>query len=411
MAAATSDRAWIRAMLDFEAALAGAEARAGVIPLAGAKAVRQCCARDGDFDADHLGRQGRLAGNPAVALVAALRRLLPEDLARWVHFGATSQDVVDTALMLVLRQVLDLVLDDLARAAEATARLAQRYRSTPMVARTLLQQALPTTFGRKAAGWLVALDEVTGSLRHIRHHRLAVQLGGPEGTLAALGEHGPRVVDELASELGLAAPVMSWHTDRTRVAEASGALALAAGVTGKIALDVCLLMQNEVGEAFEPVAPGRGGSSSMPHKRNPAMSAAVLAAWRRAHGLSAILLGAVAQEHERAAGAWQAEALTFSELCQAVGGAVSVTADILSGLEVDPARMAHNLALAEPRALAYGLLTSEGPTRVEVPAPGWLGPADVPGWLGPADVPGWLGPAEALVDRALAMHDKAEPHA
>jgi 3-carboxy-cis,cis-muconate cycloisomerase len=383
LAAATSDRAWIRAMLDFEAALAGAEAGAGVIPPEAAEAVRRCCSGDVELDAAQLGREGRLTGNPAVALVASLRRCLPEDVAQWVHFGATSQDVVDTALMLVLRPVLDLVLGDLARAADAAASLAERFRSTPMVARTLLQHARPTTFGRKAAGWMVALDEVAGTLSHIRRHRLAVQLGGPEGTLADLGEHGPRVVDDLASDLGLAVPVMSWHTDRTRVAEAAGALALAAGAAGKIALDVCLLMQNEVGEAFEPAAAGRGGSSSMAHKRNPAMSAAVIAAWKRAQGLSAILLGAVAQEHERAAGAWQAEALTFSELCQAAGGAVSVAADILSGLEVVPDRMAHNLAL------------SLGPARGhEMPPTG-------------ASAPSWLGSAEALVDRALALHRKA----
>jgi 3-carboxy-cis,cis-muconate cycloisomerase len=374
MVAATSDRAWVRAMLDFEAALATAEARAGVVPPEAAEAVRRCCAVDNDFDVVDLGRQGRLSGTPAVALVAALRRQLPANAARWAHFGATSQDVVDTALMLVLRQVLELVLGDLARAAEGAAGLAERYRSTPMVARTLLQHALPTTFGRKAAGWLVAVGEVTDHLDYIRRHRLAVQLGGPEGTLSALGPHGPDIVEALARELDLPAPVMSWHTDRTRVAEAAGALALAAGVAAKIALDVSLLMQNEVGEAFEPAAAGRGGSSSMPHKRNPAMSATVGAAWRRAQGLSAILLGAAAQEHERAAGAWQAEALTFSELCRAAGGAVSVSADIVSGLEVDPARMAHNL----------------GPA---------LGPMATGG-----EAPAWLGPAEALVDRALAQY-------
>jgi 3-carboxy-cis,cis-muconate cycloisomerase len=291
---------------------------------------------------------------------------------------------VDTALMLVLRQVLDLVLGDLARAAGAAAQLAERFRSTPMVARTLLQHALPTTFGRKAAGWLVSLEEVASTLHQVRRHRLAVQLGGPEGTLAGLGEHGPQVVDELASELHLATPVVPWHTDRTRVAEAASALALSAGISAKIALDVSLLMQNEVAEAFEPALAGRGGSSSMPGKRNPAMSATVSAAWRRAQGLSAVLLGTLAQEHERAAGAWQAEALTLSELCRAAGAAVSVTADILAGLEIDPARMAKNLAL----------------TQGEQPS-GLGGPS---GLNGP---PAWLGPAENFVDRALAMYRKA----
>jgi 3-carboxy-cis,cis-muconate cycloisomerase len=242
-----------------------------------------------------------------------------------------------------------------------------------MVARTLLQHALPTTFGRKAAGWLVALDEVASGVERVRRHRLAVQLGGPEGTLAALGEHGPQVVNELACQLGLLVPVVPWHTDRTRVAEAANALALSAGASAKIALDVSLLMQSEVAEAFEPALAGRGASSSMPGKRNPAMSATVSAAWRRAQGLSAVLLGTLAQEHERAAGAWQAEALTLSELSRAAGGCVSVTADILSGLEVDPARLAQNLALNQAQAAAEG-----GPP------------------------PAWLGAAEDFVDRALA---------
>jgi 3-carboxy-cis,cis-muconate cycloisomerase len=354
MAGVTSDRSWLRAMLDFETALAASEARLGVIPPEAAEAIARCCLRDGDFDPEALGREGRLAGNPAVALVAALRQRLPAEFARWAHFGATSQDVVDTALMLVLRQVLALVATDLARAEDAAADLAQRYRSTPTTARTLLQHALPTTFGRKAAGWLVALGEASAALDQVRRHRLAVQLGGPAGTLDAFGDRGPGVVDELASELALLVPVLPWHTDRTRVVEAAGALAMAAGTAGKIALDVSLLMQTEVGEAFEPPAEGRGGSSSMPHKRNPAMATSVTAAWLRATGLHAIVLGAMAQAHERAAGAWQAEAQTLSDLCRAAGGAVSVTADILAGLEVDTARMGDNLGLTKEGGLGEG---------------------------------------------------------
>jgi 3-carboxy-cis,cis-muconate cycloisomerase len=378
MAVATSDGSWLRAMLDFEVALAKAEARAGVIPPEAAEAIERCCRADHGFDPVALGRAGRLSGNPAVALVGALRERLPGQSAQWVHFGATSQDTVDTALMLVLRQALSLIVEDLERAKEAAAGLAERYRSAPMAARTLLQQALPTTFGRKAAGWLVALTEVTEGLDHVLHHRLAVQLGGPAGTLASLGEQALGVVDEVAAELGLRAPVLPWHTDRTRVVEASSALALCAGAAAKVALDVSLLMQTEVGEAFEPSAPGRGGSSSMPHKRNPAMSASVAAAWRRAQGQSAVVLGAMAQEHERAVGAWQAEAETLSELCRSVGGAVSVTADIVAGLEVDTARMARNLE----------------PTM------------DVVGNALP-DLSSYLGPPEAFVDRALALYRAA----
>jgi 3-carboxy-cis,cis-muconate cycloisomerase len=381
MTAATSDRSWLRAMLDFEVALARAEARAGVIPTGAAEAIEQCCRRDHDFDPVALGRAGRLSGNPAVALVGAVRERLAGQAAPWAHFGATSQDMVDTALMLVLRQALGLILGDMDRAKEAAAGLAERYRSAPMAARTLLQQALPTTFGRKAAGWLVALSEVTDGLEHVLHHRLALQLGGPAGTLASLGEHALGVVDEVASELGLLVPVLPWHTDRARVVEASNALALCAGAAAKVALDVSLLMQTEVGEVFEPFAPGRGGSSSMPHKRNPAMAASVTAAWRRAQGQSAVLLAAMPQEHERAVGAWQAEPETISELCRSVAGAVSVTADILEGLEVDTARMARNLDLGKD---ALG--------------------DDVP------NVSRSLKPAEALVDRALASYRKAGRH-
>jgi 3-carboxy-cis,cis-muconate cycloisomerase len=377
MAVATSDRSWLRAMLDFEVALATAEARVGVIPPEAAEAIERCCGRDNDFDPVALGRAGRLSGNPAVALVGALRERLPGQTAQWAHFGATSQDMVDTALMLVLRQALILIVGDMDRAKEAAAVLAERYRSTPMAARTLLQQALPTTFGRKAAGWLVALTEVTEGLSHVLHHRLAVQLGGPAGTLGSLGEHAFLVVDEVASELDLRAPVLPWHTDRARVVEASSALALSAGAAAKIALDVSLLMQTEVGEVFEPSAPGRGGSSSMPHKRNPAMAASVTAAWRRAQGQSAVLLAALPQEHERAVGAWQAEPETLSELCRSVGGAASVTADMLEGLEVDSARMARNLELTK------NVLDKNSP-----------------------DVSSSLGQSEALVDRALALYRK-----
>jgi 3-carboxy-cis,cis-muconate cycloisomerase len=378
MAAATSDRSWLRAMLDFEVALARGEARAGAIPPEAAEAIVLCCRSDDHFDPVALGRAGRLSGNPGVALVGALRERLPAQAAQWAHFGAASQDMVDTALMLVLRQALSLVLGDLDRAKEAAAGLAERYRSAPMAARTLLQQALPTTFGRKAVGWLVALSEVTDALDHVFHHRLALQLGGPAGTLAQLGEQASGVVEEVASQLGLLVPVVPWHTDRARVVEASNALALCAGAAAKVALDVSLMMQTEVGEVFEPSAPGRGGSSSMPHKRNPAMAASVIAAWRRAQGQSAILLAAMPQEHERAVGAWQAEPETLSELCRSVAGAVAVTADILEGLEVDTARMARNLELSKD-VLGGDL----------------------------SDVARSLAQAEALVDSALGLYRRA----
>jgi 3-carboxy-cis,cis-muconate cycloisomerase len=237
----------------------------------------------------------------------------------------------------------------------------------------VLQQAAPTTFGRKAAGWLVALNEGGDAVRHTGQHGLAVQLGGPAGTLSALGRAGPTVVQDVASLLGLAVPVLPWHTDRSRVVAAAGALVLCAGTAAKIALDVSLLMQNEVDEVREPPLPGRGASSSMAHKCNPSMATAVNAAWRRALGSYGVILGAMAQEHERAAGAWQAEPETMSELCRSAGGAISVVADMLEGLEVNTEAMAKNLAAS--------VVGSEATMSTEL-----------------------------LVDKALADHRKRQPH-
>jgi 3-carboxy-cis,cis-muconate cycloisomerase len=352
----------VNRMLEFEAALAVVESRVGVIPIEAASAITQCC-RSVDLDLTALGHAARLGASPVIPLVAQLRQQLPTDVARWAHFGATSQDVLDSALMLVLREVLDLVSRDVARLSAAAAALADEHRSTLMAARTLLQHAAPTTFGRKVAGWLVAAVEVGRVLGEVRRHRLAVQLGGPAGTLAALGEAGPGVVEALASELGLHVPVLPWHTDRTRVAEAASALALAAGMATKMALDVSLLMQTEVSEVFEPGASGRGASSSLPHKRNPSMAAEIVADGRRAAALAGVVVAGMAQEHERAVGAWQAEWQTVSELARAAGGAVSFGADLLAGLEVDSTRMQSNLALTRGLVVAERV-TLELATRI-----------------------------------------------
>ena len=333
-------------------------------------------------------------------------------------------------MMLVLRRVIELVLGDLGRLAAAAAGLANRYRSAPTVARTLLQHALPTTFGRKAAGWLVAVVEVRETLREAGQRRLAVQLGGAAGTLASLGSDGPRVVEVLASELGLDVPVLPWHTDRTRVSQISCALALCAGVAGKIALDNSLLMQTEVSEAFEPLAEGRGASSSLPHKRNPAMAATALAAFRRAQGLSSIVLAGMPQEHERAVGAWQAEWETVSELSRAAGGAVAIAADMLAGLEVDEVRMADNLAVTRGLILAERLtselapvlgygearrLVAEATKRAVSSSKSFeeelRGESRVNEVLArlPGDVfdpAGWLGSSELFVEHALELYQK-----
>ncbi len=306
MQEAVSDVAWVQAMLDVEAALARAEARCGLIPAEAAEAIAGCCRAD-RFDVAALGRGAAPSGTPVVPLVRAMTAAVPREAAGYVHWGATSQDVIDTAMMLIARRGLDLLLDDLERVATACAALAERHRATLISARTLLQQALPTTFGLKAAGWLVATLEARDRLAEVRHRRLAVQLGGAAGTLAALEGRGLEVSRELAGELDLPEPALPWHTARARVAELGAALGVAAGTMAKIARDVALMMQTEVGEAFEPAAPGRGGSSTLPHKRNPVAAVEVDACFRGVQAQAGLLLAAMVQEHERAAGAWQAE--------------------------------------------------------------------------------------------------------
>ena len=330
-----SDAAWLAAMLNAERALANAESRLGVIPPGAAAAIAEQCEPD-RFDLSELFEQGRSVGNPAEPVVRALRARVAGDAARWVHFGATSQDVVDTAAMLVARDAVRLLVEELAGAAGACARLAEGHRDTPMAGRTLLQQAVPTTFGAKAAGWLLAL---VSPLDALRSYRFLVQLGGAAGTLAALGELGPDVIEAYAAELELAAPPLPWHTFRRPWAVLGGLLDEAAGACAKIGLDVVLLAQTEVGEAAE--ADG-GGSSTMPHKRNPVRSARARACARLVHA-NASVLTATEHEHERAAGAWQAEWTALSEALAHAGGAAAAIRECLEGLEVDPQRMRANM--------------------------------------------------------------------
>jgi len=340
---ATSDSAWVDAVLEFEAALALAQADAGVIPRDAAREIAEACRRV-TLDPTEIATGARLAGNPVVPIVRALEDEVRGCAQGYVHFGATSQDALDTAEMLVARAAIGVVLADLDRACGASAALVQANGETVMVARTLLQPALPTTFALKAAMWLDALLDARSELTRLRDERLAVQLGGAAGTLASLGADGPAVVSLLAARLGLREPRLPWHASRSRVAQLAAALAVASGVAAKIALDVTLLMQSEVAEAFEPALEGRGASSTLPGKRNPVGGAAVAAANRRAGALAAVLLQALAHEHERSVGAWQAEWETLGELFRSAGGAVSRVAETLEGLEVDAPRMAANLA-------------------------------------------------------------------
>ena len=363
------DTAWLQAMLDAEAGLARALERAGLAPAGAGEAVT-AAARAGNFDPNELGGLAALTGNPVPGLARALARQVPQTAVSAVHRGATSQDIVDTAAMLLAKRAIDVIAADLARAADAAAGLATAHRDSIMIGRTLLQQAVPVTFGLVAAGWLTSLDEARAGLDSVGP-RLAVQFGGAAGTLASLGEAGQRVTALLATELGLAVPVLPWHTDRLRIIDLGTALARVAAVLGKIARDVTLLAQSEVGEVSEgggpaearadqrgadqqaPAAsPRRGGSSAMPHKRNPVASIAILGCTRQVPGLLATLAAASEQELQRAAGAWHAEWEPLTALLRLTGSASSWAADLLPGLVVDTSRMAANLAATKGLPLA-----------------------------------------------------------
>jgi 3-carboxy-cis,cis-muconate cycloisomerase len=363
------DAAWLQAMLDAEAGLARALERAGLAPAGAGEAVT-AAARADNFDPNELGGLAALTGNPVPGLARALARQVPQTAVSAVHHGATSQDIVDTAAMLLAKRAIDVIAADLARAAGAAAGLAAAHRDSIMIGRTLLQQAVPVTFGLVAAGWLTSLDEARAGLDAVGP-RLAVQFGGAAGTLASLGEAGQRVTALLATELGLAVPVLPWHTDRLRIIDLGTALARVAAVLGKIARDVTLLAQSEVGEVSEgggpaearadqrgadqqaPAAsPRRGGSSAMPHKRNPVASIAILGCTRQVPGLLATLAAASEQELQRAAGAWHAEWEPLTALLRLTGSASSWAADLLPGLVVDTSRMAANLAATKGLPLA-----------------------------------------------------------
>lgn len=332
-------------MLDFEAALARAEARCGVIPDSAVGPIAEACQAD-DFDLDALGAASALAGNPAIPLVKALTAKVKahdEDAARWVHWGATSQDVIDTGTVLQLRQALDTLTPKLDRLCATLRTLAQAERDTGLPGRTLLQQAVPVTFGLKAAGWLDALQRAQRRLRALRADALALQFGGAAGTLASLEDRGLDVAEALARELKLPLPALPWHTARDRIVEVGTAFALLAGVLGKLATDIVLLMQSEVGEAFEPSGAGKGGSSAMPHKRNPVGCVAAIAAATRVPALVSTLFSAMSQPHERAPGQWHAEWETLPELIRLTAGSLAQMTVVLDGLQLDRARMAAHL--------------------------------------------------------------------
>ena len=340
VAAEVAPHAWLRALLDTEAALARATAAVGLVDVRDAQAVVAACADASAYDVAELAEAAAAGGNPVLPLVRAIERLAgPGGSA--VHHGATSQDVLDTAMVLVAARAVRVLVRDLEAAVAAAGSLAAAHRDTPMAGRTLLQHAVPTTFGLKAAGWSVALHQ---ALTRLSALRLPVQLGGAAGTLASYDGRGRQVVEVLAAELHLEVPLLPWHTARLPVADLAGVLGTTAGVTAKVALDVVLLAQSEVAEVHE--GGDRGGSSVMPHKRNPIAAVQARASARRAPGLVATLLSCMEQEHERAAGAWHAEWVPVGDLLRTTGSAVAWLRESLESLEVDTERMRANVAVS-----------------------------------------------------------------
>lgn len=345
MRAVCDDAAYVQHMLDFESALARAEAATAVIPGPAAPVISKACVAE-HFDIPALANAGAVAGNLAIPLVKMLTSHVAKvdtDAARYVHWGATSQDVIDTATVLQLRAAIDALLGDLDRAIAGFAKLAKQHRETAVVARTLLQHALPMPFGLKLAEYASALHRSRMRLKRLRAEALVLQFGGAAGTLAALGDRGLKVAEQLARELSLPLPDAPWHTHRDRIAEAASVFAILAGTCGKIARDVSLMMQTDVAEAFEPAGEGRGGSSTLPHKRNPVAAASALAAATMAPNLAATIFAAQVQDHERSAGPWHAEWPTLPTLLLVTSGALAAVVEIAEGLEVDAARMRANL--------------------------------------------------------------------
>jgi 3-carboxy-cis,cis-muconate cycloisomerase len=423
-----SDRARLQGMLDFEAGLARAEARAGVIPSSAAGAIAYQC-RAELFDVGAVSQGAQLAGNLAIPLVKALTAVVAQtdtDAARYVHWGATSQDVIDTGCVLQLRPALKTIAADLNRLIDALVELAKKHRSTIVVGRTWMQQALPTTFGLKAAGWLDAINRHRARLRETEQRVGVLQFGGAVGTLAALGLRGQMVARILAEELHLALPDTPWHSHRDRLVEVATTLGLCVGTLGKIARDISLHAQTEIGEVFEPGGEGRGGSSTMPHKRNPVTSAVVLSTATRVPGLVSSMLSAMVQEEERGLGGWHAEWETLPEIVRLTAGALHHMAETVPRLEVDAARMQENLGLTQglifAEAVTMALSEKAGRSAAHQVVEAACGraqnekrhlrevlgeDAQVGKYLSSAEIEGlfdprkYLGAAEAFVDRVV----------
>lgn len=403
-----SDLSVLQTMLDFEAALARAEARCGVIGMTAAAKIGEA-ARAEAFDVAELTRLSLRAGTPAIPLVQMLTarvRAVDPSAADFVHWGATSQDVVDTALAMLLRQCREILQCDHGRLVAALRRLSEEYAGTVMLGRTLLQPAPPITFGLKAAGWLAAVRRGWERVASRFDEALCLQFGGASGTLAALGDRGLDVSEALASELRLKLPDAPWHGYRDRLAALMAALSIDTATIAKMALDIALLMQSEVGEASEPASEGRGGSSAMPQKHNPTGCMLAVAAAKRAPGLLADFVAGMVQEHERALGGWQAEWPLVCGIVQSAGVALESMAEVAEGLKIDAARMRSNIAATKGAIFAEKAVILLAPElgkeaarkRVEEAIREAGAPPEIPGLDEPE---AYLGSAEAFRRRLL----------
>ncbi|WP_250499309.1 3-carboxy-cis,cis-muconate cycloisomerase [Caballeronia sp. GAWG1-5s-s] len=426
-----SPRATVQAMLDVEAALARASAKAGVIPASAVDAIVAACDAD-NIDAAALMSGAAAGGNLAIPLVKQLTAVVKArdaEAAKYVHWGATSQDIIDTGVVLQLRAALAHIDADLQALANALANQADKHRATPMIGRTWLQQALPITLGLKFAQWLDAVTRHRARFADVRARALVLQFGGAAGTLASLRDKALPTARALADDLRLALPALPWHTQRDRIAEAASFFGMLTGTLGKIARDISLMMQTELGEVAEPSAAGKGGSSTMPHKRNPVGCAAVLTAATRAPNLVATIFAGMVQEHERALGGWQAEWEALPDLARLTAGALANVKDIVPGLEVNVGRLAANLnatnglVLGEAVMLALGDAIGrldahklvEGSSKAAVASgqslfdvlaanetvSAHLSRERLKELLDPAN---YVGQAQAFVDAALAQH-------
>lgn len=437
IAAATSDAAILRTLIDTEVALARAQSRLGLVPASVADTIASVAATTG-FDTVDIARRAREGGNPVIPLIADLRRVVAEadpGAADYLHLGATSQDILDTTLVLVARHGVQLIAEDVSVVMEALARLVYDHRHTVISARTLTQQSLPTTFGLKAAGWLTALVDASRWLT-LAAGRLPVQLGAAAGTLAsftelakraglASGVTALRIVDELAGELGLQSPTLPWHTSRAAITGLADALVTLSDALGKIAADTALMSRTEIAEVHEPTSEGRGVSSAMPQKQNPVLSVLIQSAARKAPGLAAELHRSAVAVDERPDGAWHVEWATLRELIRLVGGAAALAAELLPGLQVRPDRMLANLALSGPLIVSERVMIVIGPIlgrqrvqqligqagqhpsvsltellKAEEELAGWTD-AELADLLAPEN---YLGAAQDLIDRALANY-------